>query len=348
MLLLKVAVRCQDAAKVHSILLALSENVLRPSCTHTLPVIADWFCSPAAASDGAGPWRLCSTREPNIESCTTELMLPLQNVHQQVVVDPCTGIIVAKQNRKCKSGTNRNSVASFPGVTVPAVQRLQLRSIDLSEEQQQKMMYDVTKIAIENSNGEQAAQRWASFVNWMEHRCNETITSGDKEVFDATSSSTLQYPFDVIIDGANVGYYKQNFAGAPKHINWEQLDWVLRHFQMRGHRPLIILHQRHTFPNNLPAKFAHLPSLWREQKIIYNTPSGANDDWYWLWAALFCQSRFNTLASQTIDPSVVPRTVLLISNDEMRDHHFRMPSKTVTVADVQAFSVSLIRRTLSM
>ena len=264
-----------------------------------------------------------------------------------------------------------------------AARALQLRSIDLSEQQQQKMMRDVTKMAIDNSgrvdSADHARERWGGFLYWMECRGSEQLkdtmhacarappqqelreqhyrhhhyshyhqgrrggSGGDvrnQQPSVPPLPSDIVYPFDVIIDGANVGYYKQNFAGAPKHINWEQLDWVVRHFKALGHRPLIILHQRHTFPNNLPQKFAYLPAQWREEKILYNTPAGANDDWYWLWAALYCQSRFNALAGQAGDPSVVPRIVLLISNDEMRDHHFRMPSKTVTVADVQAFSVS--------
>jgi len=49
-----------------------------------------------------------------------------------------------------------------------------------------------------------------------------------------------------------VGYYKQNFAGAPKHVSFEQMDAVLRHFQREGHRPLIILHNRHTSHGNFP------------------------------------------------------------------------------------------------
>ena len=35
---------------------------------------------------------------------------------------------------------------------------------------------------------------------------------------------------------------------------------------------------------------------------------------------------------------VMPRgPIFVVSNDEMRDHHFRMPSAKVSVADVQSF-----------
>lgn len=54
-LLLRVATRRQDADKAHRVLLALAEDVLRPywlrpSRANTVPAIAAWFASPAAAA----------------------------------------------------------------------------------------------------------------------------------------------------------------------------------------------------------------------------------------------------------------------------------------------------------
>ena len=45
----------------------------------------------------------------------------------------------------------------------------------------------------------------------------------------------------------------------------------------------------------------------RQNKEIFVTPHGSNDDWYWLYAAL-----------------VAGEDAVLISNDEMRDHVFQM------------------------
>jgi pentatricopeptide repeat protein len=53
------------------------------------------------------------------------------------------------------------------------------------------------------------------------------------------------FPFDVIVDGANVGYYKQNFAGAPAHVDYQQIDWVVRWLRLNGFTPLLILHCRY-------------------------------------------------------------------------------------------------------
>ena len=46
---------------------------------------------------------------------------------------------------------------------------------------------------------------------------------------------------------------------------------------------------------------------WDSMGILYRTPAGMNDDWFWMHAALHCG----------------PGTHVL-TNDEMRDHHFQM------------------------
>jgi pentatricopeptide repeat protein len=64
----------------------------------------------------------------------------------------------------------------------------------------------------------------------------------------AGSSSGLKRParkFDIIVDGANVGYYKQNFAGAPSHVDYQQIDWVVSSLRLSGYTPLLILHCRY-------------------------------------------------------------------------------------------------------
>merc|ERR1711935_1225910 len=45
-------------------------------------------------------------------------------------------------------------------------------------------------------------------------------------------------------------------------------------------------------------------SMW-ETNVLYKTPPGMNDDWFWMHAAL----KYKTL---------------VVTNDEMRDHHFQM------------------------
>jgi pentatricopeptide repeat protein len=114
--------------------------------------------------------------------------------------------------------------------------------------------------------------------------------------------------FDVIIDGANVGYYKQNYAGAPLHVDYGQIDQMIEHLLALHRCPVVFMHARHTMDAMVPdAAAAQLLASWRERGLLYVTPKGFNDDWFWLYGAVRygCQ---------------------VVTNDEMRDHHFQLLS----------------------
>ena len=63
----------------------------------------------------------------------------------------------------------------------------------------------------------------------------------------------------------------------------------------------------HTLPKLLTAEEAEYVERWRREGILCEAPAGMNDDWYWLHAALASGAQCR-----------------VISNDEMRDHHFGM------------------------
>ena len=116
-------------------------------------------------------------------------------------------------------------------------------------------------------------------------------------------------PYDCIIDGANVGYHGANYAGAPDAVDFRQVDAVLRKCIDGGRRALVVLHARHLQDDRLPASARPLLHAWRRSKSLYSCALRNNDDWYWLYAAV----------------AAGPGS-LLVSNDEMRDHHFGMLS----------------------
>jgi hypothetical protein len=59
------------------------------------------------------------------------------------------------------------------------------------------------------------------------------------------------------------------------------------------------------FPDVLPANAVRIVDNWKHQKLLYVTPAKCNDDLFWMYAAMI----FNTD---------------VVTNDEMRDHHFKM------------------------
>lgn len=138
-------------------------------------------------------------------------------------------------------------------------------------------------------------EKWQAFTTWLDTR-------------------HVKNPFDVIVDGANVGYYKQNFAGAPTHIDYHQLHAVIESLlHEHGRCPILIIHSRHLAEHMLPQQHSDIQQIrqmiqsWRDRDIVYPTPKGFNDDWFWLYATV----RFQ---------------VPVITNDEMRDHHFKLLS----------------------
>jgi len=129
-------------------------------------------------------------------------------------------------------------------------------------------------------------------------------------------------PFNVVIDGANVGYFQQNFGGAPKHVDYRQIDWLVRHLleqpSSENYHIMLFLHERHFSPKLLPRWAYYIIDTWEgncapyDRLTLCRTPGGMNDDWFWMQAALL-------RGGQKDSPSV-----LAITNDEMRDHHFQM------------------------
>jgi hypothetical protein len=57
----------------------------------------------------------------------------------------------------------------------------------------------------------------------------------------------------------------------------------------------------------MPKQAQPLKKKWTDSGVLFQTPPGMNDDWFWLHAAL----------------QAGPGT-LVVTNDEMRDHHFQM------------------------
>ena len=80
---------------------------------------------------------------------------------------------------------------------------------------------------------------------------------------------------------------------------------MMRQLQHRGYRPLVVLHCRHTMPGVIPRDHLPIVDKWREEKLLLTTPHGCNDDWFWLYAAVKLRCK-------------------VVTNDEMRDHHFQM------------------------
>ena len=135
-------------------------------------------------------------------------------------------------------------------------------------------------------------------------------------------------PYNIVIDGANVGYYNQTYrlgSNAPRHVDYKQIDGLIRHLlelpSNERHHIILFMHERHFSQRLLPQWAYPIIKMWDgneapyDRLTVYRTPQGLNDDWYWMHAALINGGREDK-------PSV-----LAITNDEMRDHHFQMTAQ---------------------
>ncbi|KAM7258909.1 hypothetical protein ACFE04_014650 [Oxalis oulophora] len=193
------------------------------------------------------------------------------------------------------------------------------------------------KEAIENGGGGWHGQGWLGKGKWKVRRsvvgsdavckcCGEKLSMIDldpretENFADSVASIALKReknssfqnfqkwldyygPFEAVIDGANVGLFSQT-RFMPSKVN--AIANAIRQKLPSKKWPLIVLHNRritgHKMDQPINKPFVE---KWKNADALYATPTGSNDDWYWLYAAI----KFKCL---------------LVTNDEMRDHTFQL------------------------
>ncbi|XP_020873404.1 proteinaceous RNase P 3 isoform X1 [Arabidopsis lyrata subsp. lyrata] len=116
--------------------------------------------------------------------------------------------------------------------------------------------------------------------------------------------------YEAILDGANIGLYQQNFADGG--FSLPQLEAVVKElYNKSGNKkqPLVLLHKKRVNALLGNPNHRNLVEEWIDNNVLYATPPGSNDDWYWLYAAAKLKC-------------------LLVTNDEMRDHIFELLSNS--------------------
>ncbi|KAL3367088.1 hypothetical protein AABB24_011677 [Solanum stoloniferum] len=154
----------------------------------------------------------------------------------------------------------------------------QLVCVDIDRAETERFAESVASLAMER----EVHSNFKEFQDWLEKHSD----------------------YDAVVDAANVGLFQQNFAEGGFSI--AQLVAVVKELHSRSNKwPLVILHKKRVRTLLENAGYRELLEEWINEKILYGTPFGSNDDWYWLYAA-------------------VKRKCLLVTNDEMRDHIFEL------------------------
>jgi len=164
-----------------------------------------------------------------------------------------------------------------------------MQSIDLEHAELEEMCAQIDSLS---RVGEKQASAFDAFKSWLQRRGAP----------------------DVVIDGANVGYFNLR-PDQGDTLSYAQINKVVSWFTSRNMKPLLVMHCRH-FSDNVRMSDAdrRCVAQWRESKVLYSTPARMNDDWFWLYAGVW---------STKVKGSA---QMYMVSNDQMRDHHFQMLS----------------------
>ena len=127
----------------------------------------------------------------------------------------------------------------------------------------------------------------------------------------------LTKDYNVVIDGANVGFYNQrpDLGGILQYL---QIDRVVDYFEKIGKKVLIILHERHL---KCSKKNKKIIDKWKEKKIIYFTPKRLNDDIFWIYS------------------SISKKKCLIVTNDKIRDHKFIINKLSLNEKELSQFEL---------
>lgn len=294
--MIRSAVMWQNATLMESVLTDLAEDAPVPSRV-TNEAILDWFQSPAA-----------SNATVQADADDAEMKSLLEKIHKPRegavrMLSPSMGPVQSPMgwtiSQDCTVDTSSGTLTSG------CMQGESLRPIDLAPETWEDMVKANETIV---TSGELPGHR-SPFQGGKKGPKNKTADIVERRKHWKHFLKYLaerKEPIDVVVDGANVGYFDQNFLGAPKHVSYVQIDWVIDTLKKQGKSVLLVMHSRHFDSKLLPPKFRPLVNKWKQDGVLYRTPPGMNDDWFWMHIAL---TRPGTL---------------MVTNDQLRDHHFQL------------------------
>lgn len=260
---------------------------------------------------------------PNTTTTTEATRISVDAVLDEMAQQhPVVGAANAKLIQKLLGG----EVTGVSADGVCARCAAQLQSFDLSPEDRAVLVSDVVEKLVRPRV--EGSSRYEPDTQLSE----ETKQERWKE-FDAFTAAVAEMDFDTVIDGANVGYYglsswypeakdallrergvdpatvtaaERRNVPFPVDVSpkFSLIEDMRAAAERHGKKAIIVLHNRHlTKPtaDNLP--FAE---KWRAMGALLPSPGFLNDDYCWLYAVLTRQDS------------------CIISNDQMRDHHFSM------------------------
>ena len=125
-----------------------------------------------------------------------------------------------------------------------------------------------------------------------------------EELNSSIHSKKSKFNVDYILDGANIGFFKQRPDKGGK-LSFVNIQKIVDFIKTKNKKLIIFLHEKHLNKRFLSTKNLKIVENWEKEGILYKTHRGLNDDWYWLYLGVYLEKCF------------------IISNDRMCDHYFQ-------------------------
>jgi len=200
--MLRLYLRTRDRDRFHAVLSSLMDSVVVPRSALLRFLLCQWFegeekrgfqCVESAVSDSG----VVAVNGERLRSLDLEQQYRLQLLEQ------LDHFATQRSDRSTYKMNNK------------------VKTMEQSTESGPHDMAVVPHPSVEGatSGGARDSQRemtWEQFKAWLETRFEGRSSGGG---------------FDIIVDGANVGYCKQNYQGAPAHVDCQQIDQLLVHLE---------------------------------------------------------------------------------------------------------------------
>jgi pentatricopeptide repeat protein len=290
--LLQLALHHEDTPLFYTTLHTMMEEILVPTLPEIWELLGEWFAKAPRNGKYSVVRSKVSSTQGELERCkyTLQSIELTRSNKLKLLSEIEKSILGTGEGTEGGGGTVSTAV---PGGAAGAT------------EEPPKTKRRVNKVMA-------SREKWNEFQAWLS-QLHEEITQ-----YSHRSSCPGKERY-VLIDGANVGFYQQNYLNAPNHVNYLQIQAMVTHLlQVRKMIPIVILHCRHISSGTVPPACSELVNHWKASAAasiassspgarFYFTPGGYNDDIFWLYAT-------------------VRLDVHVVTNDEMRDHHFQMLS----------------------
>ena len=169
------------------------------------------------------------------------------------------------------------------------------------------------------------------------------------EHFDRYTGYVRAAQPQVMVDGSNIGLFNQNFVEGG--FSFAQIARVVAELEREvGHRtqPVVCLHSSRLRSDEAQDDDSkHIIECLEKKSALCVAPKGANDDWYWLYAAIAAGSQGIAVTNDELRDHIahmMPDPNAFLRWQELHQAHFSMSSNEMRIVWPEPFTTTVQHR----